>query len=67
MVFFDTETCGFHGPTVLIQYAFDDGEIMLWDIFYERVCEKYSKRCLRGEEWVLPRIGADFTHGDRPH
>jgi len=30
MIFFDTETCGFHGPIVLIQYAYDDGPIILY-------------------------------------
>lgn len=29
MITFDTETCGFHGPIVLIQWAIDDGEIFL--------------------------------------
>ena len=31
MLFVDTETCGFHGVVVLIQYAEDDGEIFLHD------------------------------------
>jgi hypothetical protein len=33
-LFYDTETCGLHGPIVLIQYAIDDGEIEVycpWD------------------------------------
>jgi hypothetical protein len=30
MIFYDTETCGFHGPIVLIQYAFDEGPINLY-------------------------------------
>jgi len=30
MIFYDTETCGFHGPIVLIQYAYDDGPIELF-------------------------------------
>ena len=33
MLFFDTETCGLHGPTVLIQYAHDDGEIYLHSVW----------------------------------
>jgi hypothetical protein len=33
MLFFDTETCGLHGPTVLIQYSHDFGEIYLHDVF----------------------------------
>ena len=29
MIIFDTETCGLHGPIVLIQYAYDDGPVIL--------------------------------------
>lgn len=29
MIFYDTETCGLHGPIVLIQYAEDDGPVVL--------------------------------------
>lgn len=39
MIFFDTETCGLHGPIVLIQYAIDDQEILLWDVWQEPVRE----------------------------
>lgn len=35
MKFFDTETIGFHGPIVLIQYAEDDGDILLHNAWYE--------------------------------
>lgn len=31
--FLDTETCGFHGLAVLLQYAFDDGPIILYDLW----------------------------------
>lgn len=37
MIFLDTETCGFHGPTVLIQWARDDGEINLHSVFTEPI------------------------------
>ena len=30
MIFYDTETCGLHGPIVLIQYAEDNGPISLY-------------------------------------
>lgn len=29
-IVFDTETCGFHGPIVLVQYCEDDGPIILY-------------------------------------
>ena len=31
--FLDTETCGFHGPIILLQYAFDDDDITLHEVF----------------------------------
>jgi len=33
MIHYDTETCGLHGPTVLIQYAFDDGPVYLHSVW----------------------------------
>lgn len=33
MIYFDTETCGFHGPTVLIQWAEDSGPVHLHEVF----------------------------------
>lgn len=33
MLFFDTETCGLHGPIVLLQYAEDDGPIILHEVW----------------------------------
>jgi len=39
LVFFDTETCGFHGPAVLIQYAVNDGDIKLHSTFTTPIWE----------------------------
>jgi hypothetical protein len=39
MIFYDTETCGMVGPTVLIQYAEDDGPIHLHSIWKRPVAE----------------------------
>lgn len=33
LVFLDSETCGLAGVAVLLQWAADDGEIHLWDVF----------------------------------
>ncbi len=33
IIFLDSETCGLYGVMVLLQYAVDDGEIKLWDIW----------------------------------
>ena len=35
MIFFDTETCGLTGPMVLLQYAENDGEIILHECWKE--------------------------------
>lgn len=37
MIFFDTETCGLHGPIVLLQYAEDDGPVRLCSVWKEDV------------------------------
>lgn len=37
MIFLDTETCGLHGPIVLIQWAEDDGPVNLHSIWNEPV------------------------------
>lgn len=40
LIFFDTETCGFHGPTVLIQYAVGaDGDIKLHTVWNNPIWE----------------------------
>lgn len=37
MIFFDTETCGLHGPIVLLQWAEDDGPVNLHSVWKETV------------------------------
>lgn len=37
MIFLDCESCGLHGMAVLLQYAVDDGEIHLYNIWKEPV------------------------------
>jgi len=37
MIFFDTETCGLHGPTCLVQWARNDGSINLHSVFTEPI------------------------------
>jgi hypothetical protein len=36
-LFFDTETCGFYGVPVTIQYAYDDQPINIWDIWKHKI------------------------------
>lgn len=37
MIYFDTETCGLTGPVILIQYAQDDGPIILHSVWSEPI------------------------------
>ncbi len=37
MIFLDTETCGLTGPIVLIQWAEDDGPVILHEVWYEPI------------------------------
>jgi hypothetical protein len=39
MIFFDTETCGFHGPIVIIQWAEDDGPIHIHEVWRQPISE----------------------------
>ena len=56
MIFYDTETCGFHGMPVLLQYAVDDGDVKLWDIWRERVGET-----LELIEWMMAQDNCGFN------
>ena len=38
-LYIDTETCGLHSIVVLIQYAYDDGEVHLYDVWFKPVGE----------------------------
>ena len=40
MLYLDTETCGFHGPIVLLQYADGvDGEVKIVDVWKNSVSQ----------------------------
>ena len=39
LIYLDTETCGFYGLPVLIQYAVGEGEIVLYEIWKRPVSE----------------------------
>jgi hypothetical protein len=39
MIFYDTETLGLSGPVVLIQWAEDDGEVHLFNVWKHRISE----------------------------
>jgi len=42
MMFYDTETCGLHGVAVLIQYAEDDGDVVLHPFWTRPIIESLS-------------------------
>lgn len=50
MVYLDTETCGYHGPIITIQYSFDEGPIVIHEVWNEPVMETMS---------LIERIVAD--------
>ena len=39
MIYLDTETCGLHGPAVLIQYAINDSDVVLFEPFKSSIRE----------------------------
>lgn len=52
MIYYDTETCGFHGPTVLIQHAEGDGPINLHSVWTEE-----AGKTLRLIEYMMNHAG----------
>lgn len=56
MLIFDTETCGFHGLMVLLQYAENDGEIILYDVWKEPVY-----KTLELLEWICDHEVCGFN------
>jgi len=56
MLFYDTETCGFHGMAVLIQYAEDDGPVTLWNVWREPICDT-----LKLIEWIMKQETVGFN------
>ncbi len=56
MITFDTETVGFHGFIVLLQYAQDDGEIKMWHVWKEPINET-----LELIEWIANQEVCGFN------
>ena len=54
---FDTETCGFHGPIVLLQYSIDNQEeVVLYEPWYEPV-----GKTLEFYEWIANNTVVGFN------
>ena len=64
MIFFDTETCGFHGPTVLIQWAEGhDGDIHLHSVWTEPIIDTLTLiERLCATEVVAFNLAFDWFH-----
>jgi len=56
MIYFDTETCGFKGPAVTIQYAEDEGPIIQWDIWKHPIQETIDLI-----EWMMGKAICGFN------
>lgn len=64
-LYIDTETCGFHGPTVLIQWAEGDGPIHLHSVWTEPIYETLQlieKFCTHPGGIVGFNWGFDWFH-----
>lgn len=65
MYFFDTETCGFHGPMVLLQYALDDGPIELHNVWGEPIIDSlliFDEMCNHPEGVCGFNLAFDWFH-----
>lgn len=64
MFFFDTETCGFTGPTVLIQYADDDGPVTLHEVWRRPVRDTLDliERSLDSDAYIGFNLTFDHFH-----
>jgi len=65
MIYFDTETCGFHGAMVLVQYAYDDSPILLhnvWKMPINETLELIEEFCEYGEGVCGFNLAFDWFH-----
>lgn len=63
MITLDTETCGFHGFMVLLQYAQDDGEIKMYHIFKEPMGTTIELlEWIAGQEVCMFNAAFDWFH-----
>ena len=61
MIFFDTESIGFYGPTLLIQHATDNGDVKLHYVFNEPVNKTLGliEQMMEHKEGI---VGFNLTH-----
>lgn len=56
MIFIDTETCGLHGPIILLQYAEDDGPVKIHSVWNSPISET-----LQLIEWIVTQPVVGFN------
>jgi len=63
MIFLDTETCGFHGLPVIIQYAVDDGSVQLYNFWKNPISESVELlEWIASQEVVGFNLAFDWFH-----
>lgn len=65
MIYLDTETCGFHGPIVLIQYAIDDGDVIMhsvWKHTFQETMNLIKEICNHEEGICGFNLAFDWFH-----
>lgn len=63
MITLDTETCGLHGPVVLLQYTIDDGPIILYDVWKEPIDETLELiQSIASQDIVGFNLAFDWFH-----
>ncbi|MEE9548734.1 MAG: DNA polymerase [Nitrosomonadaceae bacterium] len=63
MITLDSETCGFHGVMVLLQYAEDDGEIILYNVWKNPIHETLTLlEWIASQEVCMFNAAFDWFH-----
>lgn len=65
MIYLDTETIGLHGPIALVQYAYDDGEIILyspWKNPISETIELFEEFCNDPDGLCMFNAAFDWFH-----
>lgn len=62
-LYLDTETVGLHGLAVLIQYAYEDGPVQLWDVWKHPITETLDllEEFVK-HDWIMFNAAFDAFH-----
>ncbi|KKL57079.1 hypothetical protein LCGC14_2238950, partial [marine sediment metagenome] len=68
MITLDSETCGYHGVMVLLQYAVDDGEIKLYNVWKNPIHETLTLlEWIASQEVCMFNAAFDWFHVSKIH